>query len=161
MKRVVHHGKDINTPKIVGKKIDKAKRFLKSKNLFLEITAEKYNNDFPKGTIITQNPRANISTKANRTIEVTLSKGAKLATIPSLSNQTVNEAKVILKSNGFLLGKIEHRYSADVVKGKIIKSNPLTGESTPLGTKIELFVSLGELPDSQNESNKYYDLLND
>lgn len=63
--------------------------------------------------------------------------------IPDVSNMEVEEAINKLEDAGFVVDEQKEKYSEDVEKGLVIETDPKAGVKRVEGTKINLFVSLG------------------
>ncbi|HWK22216.1 MAG TPA: Stk1 family PASTA domain-containing Ser/Thr kinase [Ureibacillus sp.] len=63
--------------------------------------------------------------------------------IPEVANLELDDAIELLESSGFEIGETKEKNSEEVEKGLVIESNPKAGVSRVEGTKIDLYVSLG------------------
>ncbi len=159
MKLVVGHKNEVITSDIVNQKVEVGRNKMMKLNLYVQQVGSQYSDTIEKGRIISQKPEAGKVTKKNRTVEVIVSLGAELVSVPYLENMILSNAKLRLKNVGLILGKEQHLYSDEVDKGKIINSQPRAGEDVNKGEKINVNISLGKVPDSSERKNKYQDLL--
>ncbi len=160
MNLVTRHGNEVRVPEITGLHFDVARKQCKKLNLYIEETDRQYNNDFKKNTIITQKPEAGANSKIGRVIEVVVSEGPELVSVPSLVNMTRKEARLTLNNMGLAVNKkIQTRYSEDVDNGKIIFTQPSSESMVPKGAEVTLFISLGKLPDSSPRKRIHEELL--
>ena len=161
MKFMVGHRNEVKVPDIVGLKKDSAVKRCKSVDLYMQETDYIHSNDIEKDKIISQEPHAGIMTKKYNTINVVVSKGPEQVHIPYLDNLSLEEAKLKLENAGLKLGKKIFRYSSSVKKGKIMYSDPMAEETIAKGSSVNVIISLGNLPDSRKNLNKYKNLLDD
>jgi serine/threonine-protein kinase len=162
MKLLVGHGNEVLVPNIVNQHFDLARKNLKKKGLYVQSIEQKHSDAVRKGYILTQDPHPNIKTKKNRTIEVVVSLGPEMISVPYLDNITVKEASLRLQNIGLKLGKKHHQYSDDVAKGKIISSRPLADFQVAKGATVDVTVSIGKLPHTEmQEDSKWKQLLDD
>ncbi len=160
MNVITRHGKEVRVPEITGLQFDVARKKCKQLNLYIEETDRQYNDEFKKNTIITQKPEAGANSKIGRVIEVIVSEGPELVSVPSLVNMTRKEARLTLNNMGLAENKkIQTRYSEDVDNGRIIFTQPSSESMVPKGTEVTLFISLGKLPDSSPRKRIHEELL--
>ena len=145
----------VNVPNLYGAPLMSAQNELQNRGLYLEVVGEKYSDDIPAGLICWQSPLSGSVVARGSTIKVMLSKGKEpvkeskdtlSVTIPELKGLTLKEAIDKLYTLNLKLGKIEEKYSNEIEKGKIIKSDPGAGSVVTKGTQINLVKSLGKKP---------------
>jgi serine/threonine-protein kinase len=161
MKFAVDHRNEEKTPNVVGMSFETARQVCRNNNLYLEEISRINNNDFPLGQIISQDPHPGIMTKRYRTVEVVVSEGPEMVSIPYLAGLSALQAKLRLENAGLTLGKTHYRYSGDVEKDKVMLSNPLADERVPRGSSVDIIISLGKIEGSDSKYEKYKDLLDE
>lgn len=161
MNKVVGKKNIIETPKLVEVHKDVARKRCKEMGLYTQIVKEEYNDEIEKNYIISQDPIPEKRIKKNRTIEVVVSKGPKLVRVPFLETLTKRQASLRLKNIGLKEGKINYRYSDNVKKGQVIYTEPPAEEQVPLRSEIELFISLGKIPDNSGQIDIYKQMYNE
>ena len=159
MKIAVGHSKEVIVPDITEMHFDVARKKLQKIGLYVREVESQHHEVVEKMHIITQKPHANINTKTNRAVEVVVSKGPEMVRVPYLDNISREEARVRLNNAGLKLGKASNRFEDDVKKGLIIYSNPLADTPVPLGSAVEIVVSLGKLPSSSGRRDLHRMLL--
>ena len=108
---------------VSGKTEQSAIAALKDKEL--EVTSEYiYSDEIEKGIVISSNPTPNtmIMKKDKVTITVSMGPEFKEVPVPDVKGMTLEEAKLALEKEGFILGKTEEAESTEVAAGKIISS---------------------------------------
>lgn len=138
--------KTVEIPNIVGKTKEDAEKILNDSGLNMEVNKQQNNVDFPKGTIISQFPKAGNQNKITNPVLVIVSLGPEKTRVPDLINLSSYEAQINLKDAGLKEGEIEPRYSEQVVVGFIIDQNPKPGIWVDQGTTVDLVVSAGAEP---------------
>ncbi len=162
MNMITRHGKEIRVPEVTGLHFDVARKRCKEQHLYIQETERQFNDEVKKNRIISQKPEAGTNTKMGRVIEVVVSDGPELVTLPSLVNMTRKEARLTLRNMGLDVNqKIQTRYSEDVENGKIIFTQPSSESMVPKGTQVTLFISMGKLPDSSPRKRLHEELLDD
>ncbi len=148
LKVYTNHGELVQVPNLTGMSIIEAKERSELLNLTFKIndTAD-YNPDYPKFSIITQNPEFGTNVKQNRTIRVKINAGGyKLVSVPDIIQNTIRNARVKLKSIGLKIEKVNYidQLGKDMVyyiKYKQSLINP--GEKIPKNSAIELICGNG------------------
>ncbi|HMB64737.1 MAG TPA: PASTA domain-containing protein, partial [Eudoraea sp.] len=110
-----------------------------------------FNPDYPRFSIIEQNPPAGNRVKENRKIYVTVNpSGYKKVTIPQIIQVTQRNATSMLRAVGLDVERVTYidQLGKDMVyyikhKGKAIKP----GDKLPKTSKIELVCGNGDIPD--------------
>lgn len=132
---------EIVIPDLSGMKVSQAKVLLTEKGLNPgEITYE-YSMKYEKDIVIRTIPDAGSKVTEGFSVELVVSKGAPLVTVPSLYGKTVSSARRILEAKGLKLGNIT--YTTDIEKpfDIIISQSPAPGSSVPKGSKVNVKVN--------------------
>ena len=151
LKYTTNHGDFETVPELKGKSVDVAKINLNDNNLVMQVQdSANYNPNYPKFSVIEQNPEAGAKVKENRKIYLTLNpSGYRKVLVPNLKERTYRQAKPTLQALGFKIGKIT--YLDNIAKnqvldvrfeGKSIKS----GTKLPKTSKIDLVLGNGKRP---------------
>ncbi|WP_303318088.1 PASTA domain-containing protein [Flavivirga abyssicola] len=151
LKSSTNHGDFETVPNLTGKSISVANIELKENNLVMQIQdSANFNPDYPKFSVIEQEPPAGTKVKENRKIYLTLNpSGYRKIQVPNLKERTFRQAKPMLEALGFHVGKItyENNIGKDLVlkmsyKGKSIKE----GDKLAKTSKIDLVLGNGKRP---------------
>ena len=101
--------------------------------------------DAPEGEIISQKPAANKSymlTDAGIDVELTISTGIVMNTIPNFVNYDYMESSVELEKMGYKVEKVFEN-NDEITAGYVISISPAPGEKLPAGSTVYLVVSNG------------------
>ncbi|GAA3557569.1 PASTA domain-containing protein [Snuella lapsa] len=146
-----NHGKFETVPDLTGKSIEVAELELKTNKLVMQIQdSANYNPDYPKFSVIEQEPIAGTKVKENRKIYITLNpSGYRKVKVPNLLESTLRQAKPTLEALGLKVGKLsyEDNIGKDIVlkmqhKGKEIH----VGDLLPKTSVIDLVLGNGVRP---------------
>ncbi|GAA4963124.1 PASTA domain-containing protein [Algibacter aquimarinus] len=146
-----NHGDFETVPDLTGKSISVAKIELKENNLVMQIQdSANYNPDYPKFSVIEQEPSAGEKVKEDRKIYITLNpSGYRKIQVPDLTERTFRQTKPTLEALGFKVGKItyENNIGKDLVlkmthKGKTISE----GDKLAKTSVIDLVLGNGNRP---------------
>ncbi|WP_034057443.1 PASTA domain-containing protein [Lacinutrix jangbogonensis] len=146
-----NHGDFETVPNLRGKSIDVAKMELDENNLVMEIQdSANFNPDYPKYSVIEQDPPAGENVKENRKIYLTLNpSGYRKIPVPNIINRTFRQARPTLESLNFEIGKktfVDNIGKDEVLslrfEGKVLKPGTLL----PKHSKIDVVLGNGNRP---------------
>jgi serine/threonine-protein kinase len=139
--QIVNYDKSGEVPLLIGKSVTEAAELLNQRKLFLSIEDKDYHDEIPEGHIISQKTMQGEKIKVGTEVEVIVSKGQEIYTMPSFEGQLIDDAKLTLINLGMEIKKVTRVHSDSVSKGRIIAQRPLAGNIT--GNEINFLVSLG------------------
>lgn len=137
---------EIAVPDIVGLAAPEAQRILAGKNLKMEITSKIPHPQVKEGNIISQEPKPNTKTKSGRTIQVVVSTGPALVSVPDVVGSSQIIADVNISNAGLVVGKIDYKYSSQYASGIVMGQFPESNKMVPEKSKVDLVVSKGPEP---------------
>jgi eukaryotic-like serine/threonine-protein kinase len=141
-----HRGEKIAVPDFTGLTMDQALRAAKKMNLRIEVVDSVYRAGKTAGTVLMQNPGTGHKVKSGRLISLTLvSSVPGQEEVPKLTDISLRQAKVLLESKGFVVGKVEFRHSEfnDLVLEQKSNGIPIApGSHLDSGSYIDLVVGL-------------------
>lgn len=146
-----NHGKFETVPDLTGKSMNVAEIELKENNLVLQIQdSANFNPDYPRFSVIEQDPLPGAKVKESRKIYVTLNpSGYRKILVPDLKESTLRQAKPTLEALGFAVGKLTYidNIGKDMVlkmeyKGQVLQE----GDMLPKTSKIDLVLGNGNRP---------------
>jgi len=131
-----NHKQKIQVPDLHKLSIDEVNRKLKELDLdFVVIDSASYNPDFPKKSVIEQNPEVGSFVKEKRKIYLTLNPSQyRSIEIPDLNGKTKRQAETHLVSIGFKVGK-NTTYVPDIGKD-VVRGLKHKGKQIGLGDKL-------------------------
>ena len=135
----------ITVPNLVGQIYDENMDY---GDVVIEISSKQYSDDFGKGKIMDQTPKANKKMAKGDTIRVVISLGPQPAekVMVDLSHVPQEQAENFLNAmelNLQFLPKMEN--SSTVEKGCVIRTDPIEGEPLEKGQTVYLWISTGPL----------------
>ncbi len=117
-----------------------------------EVDGRVYSNEWAKGIIIDQRPRAGQSVRLGSQVRVKVSLGPLIVTLPNFSGRESRETYSWIRENG--LEYKEHKaYSEEIAAGSVIYTDPSKDAQLNAGTLVNVYVSMGpeqlptEVPD--------------
>ncbi len=153
LKGSTRHGEFVEVPDLARLSISDMRQTIAQANLRYEvIDSADYNPEYPRFSIIEQNPAAGNKVKENRKIYVTVNpSGYKKVTVPNIIQVTQRNASSMLKAVGLEVERVTYidELGKDMVyyirhKGKNIQP----GDRIPKTSGIELVCGNGDIPGS-------------
>lgn len=137
-------------PKLIGYSFQQAKTYYEG-SFDVIVEEQEYSSEYPEGAIMDQNPSEGKDyIIGNTTVNVVVSKGPRIVTVPNVYDFESDTAANMLKDNdagGFDV-KITSTFDEKVVKGNVIRTDPERGAKVAYGSTIRMFVSRG--PEEQD-----------
>ncbi len=131
-----HHNQKIEVPDLKKQPISEVEYILKELDLrYIVIDSASYNPDYPKKSVIRQNPEPGDIVKENRQIYLTLNpSGYRSVSIPEFYGKTKRNVESTLRAVGFEIGN-KPTYVPD--RGKnVVRGLKHKGEKIEKGTKL-------------------------
>ncbi|WP_274476064.1 PASTA domain-containing protein [Mangrovimonas aestuarii] len=153
-----NHGEFEVVPDLSGKSIEVAQIELENNHLVMQIQdSANYNPDYPRFSVIEQEPVAGSKVKEDRKIYITLNpSGYRKINVPDLTERTLRQAQPTLEALGFKLGKLIY---VDNIGKDMVLEMKFEGEHLEPGTalsktsKIDLVLGNGNRPGETDNDN--------
>lgn len=139
----------IKVPLVKHKTLEEAKVLLNEKHLKMKQISGVYSNSIEEGKIAFQNPSSGLLIEGNGVVEVSVSMGPGLVTVPSVINKSQSVAEALFFNEDLII-RIKEYYSDSVAKGKVISQAPSSGTQVKKYEIIEISVSKGKEPGVTN-----------
>ncbi|WP_292830752.1 Stk1 family PASTA domain-containing Ser/Thr kinase [Microbacterium sp.] len=98
-----------------------------------------------EGNVIRTDPPAGTTVAPGQQIEVYVSTGAQLATVPPLISLSADEASAALTAVGLTMGAVRSSNDPNLAAGTVISADQPEGAQVPLGTAVSLVVASGKV----------------
>lgn len=126
------HGITVETPNLTGLKLKDLEAMADTLEVELVVVDSVYSEDFPRGTVADQDPKAGASVKRGRKIYITVNAMLpKQVVVPDVKNLSIRQAKAVLESVGLKLGGLE--YQPDIAKNAVLQQK-INGKMVKKGT---------------------------
>ena len=135
--------KDVQTPKLVGLTQEEAKQLAESQGFVFKFE-ESYDEKVKEGIIISQDPeyKENFTIKEGTEINVVVSKGQQMKTVPKVKGKEKEDAIKLLEE-ALLEYEIEEENSDEIEAGYVISQSVKADKEVAAGTVVTLKVSTG------------------
>lgn len=136
---------EITVPALADLSLENALQVAEASNLGIKIVETRYSLNVPDNHIVSQAPDPGGKVRPGRKIHVVLSKGAFLVAAPEVVGKPFRTAGIILRNEGFSLGKTAYIHDVGVFVDTVICQTPRENSMVPKSTSIDLLVSLGKM----------------
>jgi eukaryotic-like serine/threonine-protein kinase len=143
MSQIIHTGKQVIVPNLIGSSLESAHQKVMENDLYLAKDGEQYNSNIPSGSVVSQSPLPGTTVKSGKKIKVIISTGTEKIKVPNLVGVPERKAEIILRQSNLGLGDKTEGYSASFDKGLVIMHDPPTDANVEKGTPVNLLISKG------------------
>jgi len=142
------HDQLVEVPDVGELTLAQADTVLSRSGFKLVVEGERYDEHYPVGAILDQNPAAYAETKPGRRVYVTLSSGEQVCDMPNLIGRSERDAVFEAHSAGLTLREedIGYEYSFYYPQGVVMAQSIPPGTKLKKDTPIHVTSSLGNLP---------------
>jgi serine/threonine-protein kinase len=143
-------GEEIDMPDLIGMSKVVAEEKLKNIGLSLGQVTEQYASE-EAGTVINQYPRSGSKITKGKTVDIVISKGAKVQKVrmPDFTGRTLESVKENLSSLNLSVGTVTKRISRQPT-GTIIEQSPAANSEVTEGTSVDLIIAEQEKATEKN-----------
>jgi len=134
---------EVQVPKVLGLNKDSAIDKLAENNLDAIIAGERYDEKYPKGTVIFQKPLHGSIVKEGRRIFLFVSSGVPMVKVPDLKGRLLRDARLTLQRMELILGDTT-MIESEEEKLTVLEQNYYPGREVKRGTRISLTLSAGK-----------------
>ncbi|HUT30357.1 MAG TPA: PASTA domain-containing protein [Sedimentisphaerales bacterium] len=112
-------------------------------NLTVGVVTEQFSNTVPIGCVVSQYPDANTAVLIGSAVDLVLSLGPSVIVPGVVGTSEPNAITTIGSVNDLTVGAVTQQYSNTVAAGVVISQYPAAGAEVPVGSSVDLVVSLG------------------
>lgn len=130
-------------PDLTNLNLQQAEASLKSMDMVLGEVTYVYNEQYEKNIIISNIPTPNTPVNHKTAINVVVSKGVKpeFIIVPNLTGKSQEDAAIIIKNAGLVLGSITEGTNSDFVPQSVIDQSIMPGREVFWGDTIHLVIN--------------------
>jgi serine/threonine-protein kinase len=141
MPGLVHEGRDITVPDLVGMNKEEAITTLTRAGLQPGAIHSVPHDTIPPNRVVAQYPRAGRRVKPGRKVDLDVSSGTNMVRIPNLEGLPLASAITTLERLGFVISQIDSIRSPAIPAGRVVAAVPPFGAEVRRGSEISLSVS--------------------
>ncbi|MFJ2391325.1 Stk1 family PASTA domain-containing Ser/Thr kinase [Streptomyces sp. NPDC087843] len=139
----INSGQFTKVPLLLAKTETQARSRIEAAGLDVGQVRHAYSDTVKRGTVISSDPQPGARIRDHDSVSLTVSDGPKTVRVADLSGFTLSKARDVLEGDGLAAGMITREFSADVLKGSVIRTDPEAGTRRHAGSAIALVVSKG------------------
>jgi serine/threonine-protein kinase len=132
---------EVPVPNVIGNPLPTAQAKLAAAGLGSD-AAEDFSREVVAGAVINQDPQANARLEQGKAVKLTVSKGPQMAVVPGVVADPIATASAKLTNAGFGVDRQEV-FNNQAERGVVFQQDPARGTEAPVGSKVEVRVSLG------------------
>ena len=141
---VISAGPHIATvPNVEGLTQAAASTAITEANLTVGSVTRQISNTVTAGNVISQEPENGSSVAEGSTVNLVISSGPQIVTIPDMQGMTQDAAITAINAAKLAVGTIIQQTSNTVGKGDVISQEPASGSSAAEGSPVKLLISSG------------------
>lgn len=147
MPAYVRLGDETELPDVVEMSAENAKQTLENHGFHGVITDSVFDTHYDVGMVVEQMPPAYSMVKEGRHVYLTVSIGEKPIIMPNLFYISPRDAELMLQSYNLELGAKHYEYDDSSPEGVVIAQSYPQGQKVKRGTRINITISLGPMPE--------------
>jgi serine/threonine-protein kinase len=129
----------IEVPNVVGAREEDARKILEDLDLEVTVSRE-FSEEVEEGLVISQNPEATTAVSRGSTVELVVSGGEVIVTVPNVTGITEQRAREILTERGLKTAVTEVCNTGER-HNRVLDQNPAPREEVPEGSTVTLTVN--------------------
>ncbi len=134
---------EVEVPNVIGKSLEDAEAEITKAGLsFRKDTEEVYSSEYAAGYVIDQSEKPGEIRKVEYVVEVTVSKGQHLVTVPDLTNKHISDISIEFDIVDLNIGNKRYEIS-NLPKDFIISQEPIPFSEVPEGSSVDFVISAG------------------
>lgn len=130
-------------PSVMGKSQSEATKVIKAAGYEVGEVTKEFSDDVDTGYVISQTPVAGSPIEPGAAIDLVVSKGKELVSVPAITGKTVTELQDLLAAAGLTARAGEATYSSTVETNLVISQDPIAGAKVEKGSAVTYVLSLG------------------
>jgi serine/threonine-protein kinase len=129
-------------PPVVGQQFAVARQLLLNKGF--QVRQLNTTSNHPVGYVFGENPNGGTKADKGSTVTLTVSTGPGNTSVPAVEGQPLDAAQRSIQQAHLKVGQVQQQSSSQVPDGDVISTSPTAGQTVPINTSVEIFVSSGK-----------------
>ena len=138
-------GSYLTMPETTGRTLTDVQADLDALGLHTQVE-EEFSDDVDTGSVTRSDPEGGSSVHKRAQVQLYVSKGVDMKTVPELTGKSQDEAQRSLTEAGLTVGAVTDAYSEDVPQGQVISQSVATGTSLAHDSAVDIVLSKGRQP---------------
>jgi len=136
-------GQYVTVPAVAGLPLSGARQDLSSAGLQVIVGTARHSNSVPAGHVIGTDPASGARVSHGGRVVLIVSLGPVYVTMPSVTGESLDQARQTLSAAGLKAGPLSYAASATIPQGTVIATNPSAYQRWPKYKPVQLVVSAG------------------
>src|ERR1700694_5572353 len=133
----------MTVPNVEGLTQDAATTAITGAKLTVGTVTQQTSDTVATGKVISQDPTSGSSVAQGFPVNLVISSGPQMATVPNVEGLTQDAATTAITAAKLTGGTVTQQTSNTVATGKVISQDPPSGNSVAQGAQVNLVISLG------------------
>ena len=138
-------GSYLTMPETTGRTLTDVQADLDALGLHTQVE-EEFSDDIDTGSVTRSDPEGGSSVHKRAEVQLYVSKGVDMKTVPELTGKSQDEAQRSLTEAGLAVGAVTDAYSEDVPQGQVISQSVAAGTSLAHDSAVDIVLSKGREP---------------
>ena len=138
-------GSYLTMPETTGRTLTDVQADLDALGLHTQVE-EEFSDNVDTGSVTRSDPEGGSSVHKRAEVQLYVSKGVDMKTVPELTGKSQDEAQRSLTEAGLTVGAITDAYSEDVPQGQVISQSVAAGTSLAHDSAVDIVLSKGRQP---------------
>ena len=138
-------GSYLTMPETTGRTLTDVQADLDALGLHTQVE-EEFSDDVDTGSVTRSDPEGGSSVHKRTQVQLYVSKGVDMKTVPELTGKSQDEAQRSLTEAGLAVGAVTDAYSEDVPQGQVISQSVAAGTSLAHDSAVDIVLSKGRQP---------------
>ena len=136
----------LGVPNVIGENVDVAASRIETQGFVVGVREYIETEDYDENIVISQTPDGGSTASPGTAVDIIVSAGPSSLEVPDVSGKSSETAILELARAGFETIETLDEFSADVLQGFVIETNPAAGQTVPKEATIIVMVSQGPEP---------------
>jgi beta-lactam-binding protein with PASTA domain len=133
----------VAVPNVEGLNQAAATTAITGAKLMVGTVTQQTSNTVATGKVISQDPASGSSTAQGSPVNLLISSGPQMVTVPNVEGLTQDAATTTITEAKLMMGTVTQQTSNAVATGKVISQDPASGSSAAQGSPVKLLISSG------------------
>lgn len=129
-------------PDVTRRPLAEATLLLEQARLRVGRVREDFDDQAPRGVVVSQEPAPGSEVGRGQTVDLVVSKGPELVTVPGLVGLTLEQARDVLQRAGLNLDRVGYLARTDVPPGIVVEQSPAAGSRIRRTQRLAVVVAV-------------------
>jgi eukaryotic-like serine/threonine-protein kinase len=136
-------GQQVGVPDVVGETQEQATTLITGRGLVLgTVTEEETDDENAVGTVLRQDPAPDTRVEEGTEVDLVVAVAPETVAVPAnLVGLTEEEARAAIEGAGLTVGTVTPREDDEAEAGRVLETDPASGEEVPVGSAVNLVVA--------------------